>query len=249
MVCETFAHGDSFVHRLHPCLRVVAVAALALVLLAADTWPAALFAVVLGGYLAAAARLPLGPLVHRMRTVNLFVALLILVMPWGSGGRTLFAVGGIDYGLAGLQQAVLIGLRINALVLSITALVGTMELTTLGHALDRLRVPSALVHLLMFTVRYLDLLHHEYDRLRRAMRARGFRPRPNGHTLRTLGHLVGMLLVRAFDRSERVLAAMKCRGFSGRFPALHEAAWSRLDGAFAATAGALLLLTLGMGTL
>jgi cobalt/nickel transport system permease protein len=101
----------------------------------------------------------------------------------------------------------------------------------------------------MFTVRYLDLLHHEYERLRRAMRARGFRPGPNAHTLRTLGHLVGMLLVRAFDRSERVLAAMKCRGFRGRFPALHEMSWSRTDARFAAAAGLLLALTLGMGAL
>jgi cobalt/nickel transport system permease protein len=249
MVCESFAHGDSFLHQLHPGLRVLTVAALALVLLGAGTWPAALFALSLGVGLACAARLPLGPLVHRLRTVNLFVALLLLVYPWGGGGRELWRVGGLAYGFQGLEEAVLIGLRLNALVLSATALLGTMELTTLGHALGDLRVPGALVQLLMFTVRYLDLLHHEYDRLRRAMRARGFRARPTMHTLRTLGHLVGMLLVRAFDRSERVLAAMKCRGFRGRFPAFHESHWTRRDGLFAAFGGMLLAITLAMGAL
>ena len=39
----------------------------------------------------------------------------------------------------------------------------------------------------------------------------------NGHSYRTFGYLVGMLLVRSFDRSERVLAAMKCRGFRGQY--------------------------------
>jgi cobalt/nickel transport system permease protein len=230
-------------------LRVVSVAALALVLLAGDTWAAALFALALSVALASAARLPPGPLVHRLRTVNVFVAVFLLIAPWGSGGRALLTVGGLEYGFGGLQDAVLIGLRLNALVLAATALLGTMELTTLGHALGRLHVPAGLVHLLMFTVRYVDLLHHEHERLRRAMRARAFRPRPNGHTLRTLGHLVGMLLVRAFDRSERVLAAMKCRGFQGRLPALHEMNWSPLDGRFAVAGGLLLALTLGLGTL
>jgi cobalt/nickel transport system permease protein len=31
-----------------------------------------------------------------------------------------------------------------------------------------------------------------------------------------------MLLIRAFDRSERILCAMKCRGFRGDFPNMGE---------------------------
>ncbi|MBN1257277.1 MAG: cobalt ECF transporter T component CbiQ, partial [Planctomycetes bacterium] len=31
------------------------------------------------------------------------------------------------------------------------------------------------------------------------------------------GYLVGILLVRSIARSERILAAMKCRGFNGKF--------------------------------
>ena len=37
------------------------------------------------------------------------------------------------------------------------------------------------------------------------------------HTYSSFGNLLGMLLVRGYDRSERILAAMKCRGFQGRF--------------------------------
>ena len=66
-------------------------------------------------------------------------------------------------------------------VLMLMALVGTMESTTLCHALYRLRTPESLVHLLMFTVRYIDVLHQEYLRLRTAMKARGFRPQNSRH--------------------------------------------------------------------
>jgi cobalt/nickel transport system permease protein len=99
--------------------------------------------------------------------------------------------------------------------------------------MNHLRVPHKLTHLLLFTVRYLDVLRREYGRLNAAMRLRGFRPRTNMHTYRTYGHLIGMLLVRSLDRSERVVAAMKCRGFRGHFYLLDHFHFSRLDAPFA----------------
>lgn len=53
--------------------------------------------------------------------------------------------------------------------------------------------------------------------MRRAMQARGFKPSTNKHTYRSYAWLVGMLLVKSWDRAERVHEAMKCRGFHGRF--------------------------------
>jgi cobalt/nickel transport system permease protein len=53
--------------------------------------------------------------------------------------------------------------------------------------------------------------------MRQAMRARGFKPRTDTHTYRTFAWLVGMLLVKSWDRAERVHGAMLCRGFRGRF--------------------------------
>lgn len=237
MVCETFAHGDSFVHRLDPRARVAALAAFAVALLWAGTWVSAVAALLLASWICYEARLPGRPLFRRLRAVNLFVLVLVVLLPLGFGGDGLFEVGPLAYRTEGLAAALLIALRVNAVVLAATALVSTMEFTTLGHALEGLRAPPALVHLLMFTVRYVDLLHHEYDRLRAAMRARCFRPRANRHTWRSLGRLVGMLLVRSFDRSERVVAAMKCRGYTGRFPSLQRLAWAEDDTKFCIVAG------------
>jgi cobalt/nickel transport system permease protein len=42
------------------------------------------------------------------------------------------------------------------------------------------------------------------------------------HTYRTYAFLVGMLLVKAVDRAERVRWAMLCRGFQRRFYSLQE---------------------------
>jgi cobalt/nickel transport system permease protein len=78
------------------------------------------------------------------------------------------------------------------------------------------------------------------------MRARAFVARADRHTWRSFGWLIGMLLVRSFERSERIVAAMKCRGFDGRFHLIDQFAWRPGDTALAAVllvaiAGVLLL--------
>ena len=78
-------------------------------------------------------------------------------------------------------------------------------------------ITSKLTQILFFAVRYFDVIHKEYIRLRHAMKLRGFRPGFNRHTFTSYGYLVGMLLVRSLDRSERIFQAMKCRGFRNHF--------------------------------
>jgi cobalt/nickel transport system permease protein len=145
-------------------------------------------------------------------------------------------VGPFTASAEGLHLAVAIALKANAVLLMLLALVGTLEPPALGHALRRLAVPATLVQLLLFTVRYIAVLADEATRLRTAMRARAFTPGTNRHTLTTYGYLVGMLLVRAAERAERVLEAMKCRGFDGRWPVLDRPRLGRAD-ALAAIGG------------
>jgi cobalt/nickel transport system permease protein len=97
------------------------------------------------------------------------------------------------------------------------ALLGTIPIFTLGHAMNQLSVPDKLVHLLLFTYRYIHVIFQEYRRLINAMKIRGFTPRTNNHTYKTYAYLLGVLLVRSYDRAERIHKAMLCRGFSGKY--------------------------------
>jgi cobalt/nickel transport system permease protein len=79
-----------------------------------------------------------------------------------------------------------------------------------------------LVHLLALTYRYVFVVLDELARLRIALRVRGFRNRASLPSYRTIGHVTGTLVVRSFERAERVGHAMRCRGFAGRFHSLAE---------------------------
>ncbi|WP_419800036.1 energy-coupling factor transporter transmembrane component T family protein [Terasakiella sp.] len=147
-------------------------------------------------------------------------------------GEVWFTLFGFEATWEGFYKACEITLKANAVVLTLLALVGTIDAIVLGHALNRLRVPENLVHLMLFSVRYIDVLKQEYFRLRVAMKARCFQPGNNLHTYRSIGYLLGMLLVRSIERSERILEAMKCRGFQGKFYLLGEFHFQRRDRLF-----------------
>ncbi len=153
---------------------------------------------------------------------------------------------GFAASIEGLLHACKIALKANAVVLALLALVGTMGATTLGHAMAHLKVPEKLVHLLMFTVRYLDVIGQEYKRMRRAMQARAFVLRSNMHTWRSIGYLVGMLLVHSLERSERIMAAMKCRGYQGKLYLLDNMEIVRHDYYFMVLSGFCLAILVGL---
>ena len=65
--------------------------------------------------------------------------------------------------------------------------------------------------------------------LSRAARVRGFTPKTDLHTYKTYAYMLGMLLVRAMARADRVYQAMLCRGFKGKFYCIHRFHFTRRD--------------------
>lgn len=166
---------------------------------------------------------------RRLWLVEGLMLLLLVSLPFTTPGTTLLAFGYFHVSSAGFYLAGLIVLKANAIVLTLLCLVGSLEPSVFGHALARLGVPLKLVHLLLLSLRQIHLLHAEFERLQQAMRARAFVPKTNLHTWRSYGYLIGMLLVRSWARSQRIAAAMRCRGFQGRLYLLDIPHWKAVD--------------------
>ncbi len=229
--------------RVDPRARIVAGFVLAAAIAALRQWPSA--AIAAGGALifCVAARLPWAPLLRRLALAGLMVLCLApsVWLDWSTLPPRPAAAGG-----EGLRFMALTLGKAGAIVMILTACFSTIPVTTLGQALGALRFPAKLVHLLVFTVRYAEVLHREAQRLRRAARVRGFRWRCTRHTYRTLAAWIGLLLIRGLDRSEQVLAAMRCRGYDGQFRRLPAAAPNRRDALFLSGAAVALLILAGL---
>ncbi len=223
----------AFVERFDPRVRVLAACVFAIVVVALQQIEFALCALALAAMTMSLTDLPWRVTLKRMAAMDGFIIVMLIMLPFTTPGTQMFTVFGAEASKEGLMHAILVGIRANAVVLMMLSLLAGMTPVTLGHALYRLKCPAALVHLMMFTVRYISVLHDEYHRLRMAMKLRGFKARNNAHTYRSFGYLFGMLVVRSLERAERVLEAMKCRGFSGHFPLIDDMAFRRRDCLFA----------------
>ncbi|MCA1909331.1 MAG: cobalt ECF transporter T component CbiQ [Magnetospirillum sp.] len=224
--------------RLEPRSRVLAAIAVAVAVIACRTLPAAAATLLPAMALALLAGLRPGPTLRRLAALEGFMILTLLSLPFTMGGPVLFSLGGLHWGAEGTWRAALILTKSSAIALSLLALLGTLELPELGHALARLGLPARFVALFVLSTRYVEVLRGELARLRLAMRARGFRPRASLHCWRSLGHLLGMLVVGSLERAERVHAAMRLRGFDGRLHLLDEHRAGLLDWGFAAALAA-----------
>lgn len=243
---HTAAHQHEGHHGIDPRARILAAVALSAVTVAASQLTVVGIALAAAAGATLASRQPPKAVAKRLLPLDVLMLLLIALLPLTTPGEAAWRLGSMQFSREGFWLAIGIAMKGNAVLLWLIALLGTMDPITLGHALSHLHVPDKLTHLLLFTVRYLDVLHREYLRLRAAMKARGFRPRLDRHTYRSLGYLVGMLLVRSFDRAERILAAMKCRGFRGHFFILEHFAFGRRDLAFCMATTVFMVLLLAM---
>ena len=225
-----------FISRLDPRVRVVCVLLFAFLICLCERPIVLVSGLVAGALLLCISGVPVNRVLKRLLGVNAFMLLLVMTMPVFMPGQPLLRIGGLAWSAEGVVRAAQIVARANAVMIVMTALLGSLEVPHLGFALDGLGVSHKFTHLLLFMIRYTEIIHHEYHRLRDAMLLRGFSPRCDRHTFRAFGYLIGQLLVRSVDRSERIMEAMKCRGFRGRFYVLTPCRIGGGDIAFVAAA-------------
>ena len=96
-------------------------------------------------------------------------------------------------------------------------LVGTTGFTAVCQALERLGIPQLFAVQLLFLHRYIFVLADETARASRARELRSCGRKGLG--IVSFGSLVGHLLLRTWQRAERIHTAMLARGFVGRFHA------------------------------
>jgi len=231
---EPFSEGASLAHRLDPRGKIVVAALFAVLMAVSKSYAATLAGLALALLWLALARLPVKQVIVRLLVVNSFIFFLWLVLPLTYPGDAVWRLGPLTATRQGLLFTGLITLKSNAIIIGLIALIATVPVVTLGQAMHNLRLPDKLCHLLLFTYRYLYVFEQEFHRLVQAMKIRGFQPRTNLHTYRSYAYLAAMLLVRSYDRADRVYQAMLCRGFHGRFYSLRTFSWQRRDGIFMA---------------
>jgi len=99
-------------------------------------------------------------------------------------------------------------------VTAVLILIAVTPFSQLTGQLRRMRFPDVFVNLLEMVYRYIGVLLEEASSMHTAYMLRSTAHK--GLKMRHMGSFVGQLLIRSFDRAERVYEAMKCRGYPGQ---------------------------------
>jgi cobalt/nickel transport system permease protein len=127
--------------------------------------------------------------------------------------ETAFLLFGISVSFGFVSLATVL-LKAWLCVMAALLLVSTTRFSELTRGLLRLRVPQVFVIVLEMTYRYVGVLWEEARSMYAAYALRGGnRGRRGGVEMRHMGGFLGMLLLRSFDRAERIYRAMKSRGY------------------------------------
>jgi cobalt/nickel transport system permease protein len=210
-------HGHSPIHRAPAHLKILALLAFVLVVVATPKDWFAAYAVHLAVVVAVVAisRVPPTYLLKRMVVEVPFVVFAVLLPFVAHGPQT--EVLGVSVSESGLLSAWALLAKGTHGVLASLTLAATTEPQQLLLGLERLRLPNLLVQIMGFMVRYLDVVTTEMHRMRIARESRGFTARNPRHWP-VLAKSAGALFIRSYERGERVHLAMLSRGYTGRMP-------------------------------
>lgn len=219
--------ADTPVHQLAPQCKVAATVLFVLAVAATPTgkyWPYLWYLLLLAG-VAALARLPPLTLSRRL-LVEVPFLLFVLALPVLDGPPPLTVLG-VGLSVPGLHAAATIALKATFGLLTTGILAATTPPPEIITGLERLRVPRVFTAVAAFMVRYTEVLAAELARMRIAAVCRGGKARWLWQ-VRDVTAGLGALVVRSFERGERVYIAMASRGYTGALPtALTGAAASR----------------------
>jgi cobalt/nickel transport system permease protein len=158
------------------------------------------------------AELPIGPIFRRILLVEPFIIGIGILNPLFD--HQVFILGGLTIS-RGWVTFFSVFLKCGFTVTAALLLIATTGMDSLASALRMLKIPRLFVLQLLLTYRYISVLMEEVARTLRAYSLRA--PQQKGVHRSVWGSLAGQIIIRTFERAQRIYQAMCLRGFAGEY--------------------------------
>jgi len=216
--------AKSFVHRLDPRMKIIAMILLIITLFMANNVPSCLFAMLAVLISVALAKIPLRMYFGSLKAIWFIVLLTSILNMFYIKGQVLFEIGPLSVTYEGIRQSCIIAFRLVSLIIVSSTLTFTATPTELTGAIESLLAPLKLfrvpVHdlamLMTIALRFVPTLLEEADKIMSAQKARGADLESGGifQRVKALIPILVPLLVSAFRRAYDLAMAMECRCYT-----------------------------------
>ena len=212
-----YIHRHSVVHSLPSHLKIIAVLFFVLVVVSTPItyWPAFVIFLALVVSAAIAGKIAIPTLAKRALIEIPFIFFAVLMPFFGTGER--YELGPLNLYRDGLLAGLSIVAKGTLGVLSAVILSTTTTAREILRGLERLRLPTIMVQIASFMLRYVNVISDEMERMKIARQSRGFDATGVKHW-KVIATSAAALFIRSYERGERVHLAMLSRGFDGELP-------------------------------
>ncbi|GCD82918.1 cobalt ECF transporter T component CbiQ [Parageobacillus thermoglucosidasius] len=211
---DDLARKKTFIHRIHPLIKLLTTVAYLTVVVSFERheisgllpfifYPILIFAL---------AEIPVAPILKMILFIEPLIIGIGILNPLFDHSKIL--LGGIAIS-KGWFTFLSIFIKCSLTVTASILLIATTGMDRLAAALRMLKIPKIFVLQLLLTYRYISVLIEEVSRMMRAYSLRA--PGQKGIKWSVWGSFAGQLLLRTFERAERVYQAMSLRGFTGEY--------------------------------
>lgn len=212
-----YIHRHSPIHDLPPHLKILSFLTFLIICVATpiqNYWAFIGFAAVIFTLLRVA-KLPVFTIAKRA-TIEIPFVVFAFLMPFFSAGER-FELLGIEMSRPGAIAAASIITKGTLGVLTAILLSGSTPAREILRGFELLKMPSLLVQIMTFMLRYLNVITDEMERMKVARLSRGFEER-GIRDWKFIASTAGALFVRSYERGERVHTSMIARGYNGELP-------------------------------
>jgi len=159
--------------------------------------------------------IPLKTYLKRL-TLDIPFILFALFLPFLSSGNndTVFTLFTFEIYRTGLLEMFAILFKATAGLSMGIVLTATTTNIELIYGLQKLKVPPIIIAIMSFSIRYIDVFIDEFKRVKISMQSRGYIEK-GIKTLLPIAYASGAMLIRGYERGERVYLSMISRGFTG----------------------------------
>ena len=159
--------------------------------------------------------IPLKTYLKRL-TLDIPFILFALFLPFLSSGNNdmVFTLFSFEVYRTGLLEMFAILFKATAGLSMGIVLTATTTNIELIYGLQKLKVPPIIIAIMSFSIRYIDVFIDEFKRVKISMQSRGYIEK-GIKTLLPIAYASGAMLIRGYERGERVYLSMISRGFTG----------------------------------
>ena len=149
-------------------------------------------------------------------SIDIPFVLFALFLPFLSKGdnTVIFEFFSLRIYETGFYEMISILIKITLCVSLAIVLTATTSNIEIIYGLQKLKISPLLISILSFAIRYIDVFIDEFKRVKVAMKSRGY-DQKGLRGLKPIAYASGAMLIRGYERGERVYNSMISRGFNG----------------------------------